>query len=35
METKYETIGVDTPEDLQKLKEYLEKEKYDDANKGK
>ena len=27
METKYETLGVDTPEDLEKLKEYLEKEK--------
>jgi 3-deoxy-manno-octulosonate cytidylyltransferase (CMP-KDO synthetase) len=27
IETKYETIGVDTIEDLEKLKEYLQKEK--------
>jgi len=27
IETKYETIGVDTPEDLEKVKEYLKKEK--------
>ena len=28
IETKYDTIGVDTPEDLEKVKEYLQKEKY-------
>ncbi len=27
IETKYDTIGVDTPEDLEKVKEYLLKEK--------
>ena len=27
IETKYDTIGVDTPEDLEKVKEYLQKEK--------
>jgi 3-deoxy-manno-octulosonate cytidylyltransferase (CMP-KDO synthetase) len=27
IETKYDTIGVDTPEDLERVKEYLEKEK--------
>jgi len=27
LETKYETIGVDTPQDLERLKEYLKKEK--------
>ncbi len=27
IETKYDTIGVDTPEDLEKVKEYLMKEK--------
>jgi len=27
IETKYDTIGVDTPEDLDRVKEYLEKEK--------
>jgi len=27
IETKYDTIGVDTPEDLEKVKLYLEKEK--------
>ena len=27
IETKYDTIGVDTPEDLEKAKEYLQKEK--------
>jgi 3-deoxy-manno-octulosonate cytidylyltransferase (CMP-KDO synthetase) len=27
LETKYETIGVDTPEDLEKVKDYLRKEK--------
>jgi 3-deoxy-manno-octulosonate cytidylyltransferase (CMP-KDO synthetase) len=26
IETKYETIGVDTPQDLEKVKKYLEKE---------
>jgi 3-deoxy-manno-octulosonate cytidylyltransferase (CMP-KDO synthetase) len=26
IETKYDTIGVDTPEDLRKLKQYLQKE---------
>lgn len=32
IETKYETIGVDTPEDLEKVKAYLRKEKPDAAN---
>jgi len=27
IETKYDTIGVDTPEDLEKVKQYLKKEK--------
>ena len=27
IETKYDTIGVDTPEDLEKVKQYLQKEK--------
>ena len=27
VETKYETLGVDTPEDLKKVKAYLSKEK--------
>jgi 3-deoxy-manno-octulosonate cytidylyltransferase (CMP-KDO synthetase) len=27
LETKYETIGVDTPQDLERVKEYLKKEK--------
>jgi 3-deoxy-manno-octulosonate cytidylyltransferase (CMP-KDO synthetase) len=27
VETKYDTIGVDTPEDLEKVKQYLQKEK--------
>jgi len=27
IETKYDTIGVDTPEDLEKVRDYLEKEK--------
>jgi len=27
IETKYETIGVDTPEDLERVKDYLEREK--------
>lgn len=27
VETKYDTIGVDTPDDLEKVKEYLKKEK--------
>jgi 3-deoxy-manno-octulosonate cytidylyltransferase (CMP-KDO synthetase) len=27
IETKYDTIGVDTPEDLEKVKERLEQEK--------
>ena len=27
IETKYDTIGVDTPEDLEKVKEYLQKER--------
>jgi len=27
LETKYDTIGVDTPQDLEKVKEYLKKEK--------
>jgi 3-deoxy-manno-octulosonate cytidylyltransferase (CMP-KDO synthetase) len=27
IETKYDTIGVDTPQDLEKVKEYLQKEK--------
>lgn len=27
IETKYDTIGVDTPQDLEKVKQYLEKEK--------
>lgn len=27
VETKFDTIGVDTPEDLEKIKEYLRKEK--------
>lgn len=27
IETKYDTIGVDTPEDLEKAKQYLQKEK--------
>jgi len=26
VETKYDTVGVDTPEDLEKAKEYLQKE---------
>lgn len=34
IETKYDTIGVDTPEDLRKVKDYLEKEKYDKTNSG-
>ena len=29
IETKYDTIGVDTPEDLEKVKEYLKKENHD------
>ena len=32
IETKYETIGVDTPEDLEKVKAYLRKEKEDATN---
>ncbi len=27
LETKYETVGVDTPEDLEKVKAYLKKTK--------
>ncbi|OGX16434.1 MAG: 3-deoxy-manno-octulosonate cytidylyltransferase [Omnitrophica WOR_2 bacterium RBG_13_41_10] len=32
IETKYDTIGVDTPEDLEKVKEILAKEKYHAAS---
>ena len=32
IETKYDTIGVDTPEDLEKLKEYLRSESRNAAN---
>jgi 3-deoxy-manno-octulosonate cytidylyltransferase (CMP-KDO synthetase) len=32
IETKHDTIGVDTPGDLEKVKEFLKKEKYDAAS---
>lgn len=35
IETKCDTIGVDTPEDLVKVKEYLEREKFDARNQCK
>lgn len=34
IETKYETIGVDTPEDLEKVKAYLRKEKQNATSQG-
>ena len=32
VETKYDTVGVDTPDDLIKVKEYLQAEKYNAAD---
>jgi len=34
IETKYDTIGVDTPQDLAKVTEYLKKESHNAANQG-
>jgi len=34
IETNFDTIGVDTPEDLEKVKIYLEKEKQNGTNQG-
>jgi len=34
IETKYDTIGVDTPQDLAKVTEYFKKESHNAANQG-